>query len=405
MTTRVSSSHHVPALDGVRGIAVLLVMLLHFSMMRPNNAFEYAFVQTLSLGWAGVDLFFVLSGFLITGILYDAKGGANYFRNFYLRRALRIFPLYYAFLILILVVLPRVAPGSMERLDGAPWLWTYTSNFYFATVGWEGMPEHSVHLWSLAVEEQFYLLWPVVVFFLDRTRLLRVAAGAMVIAVLFRLLMQSAPGVSIASYALLPARMDALALGGALALVVRGPSGLEGAAQLASRLLKASGILLAVAISWNLLSFPGNSWLPPLNYPTQIVGYVGTELASGALILWALCATRPGLLRTLSSRPLVALGKYSYGLYLIHVPIRDLIRSWLAQRPTGLPALAGSQLPAQVALYIVGIGVSVAIALVSWHFFEKHFLKLKALFPYGGTAGRKPMRKKLAAVQVPETES
>jgi peptidoglycan/LPS O-acetylase OafA/YrhL len=269
------------------------------------------------------------------------------------------------------------------------------------------MPEHSVHLWSLAVEEQFYLLWPLVVVFLDRTRLLRVAIGAMAVALLFRLVMQTVPGGNIAGYALLPARMDALALGGTLALAVRGEHGLAVAPRLARRLLGAAAVLLAIAIGWNALSVSAaDGWLPALARPTQLAGYVGTELASGALLLIALSARLPFLNRALTSSTLVALGKYSYGLYLIHIPIRDLVRVWLGPR-AGLPPIAGgSQLPAQIALYLGGIGVSVVLALASWHLYEKHFLKLKVLFPYGRAARSKPAPERFAQTQAaPEVES
>ena len=146
---------HIPALDGLRGIAVLTVMWLHFVFLVPRTGGERLFWNLSETGWIGVDLFFVLSGFLITGILYDAKGGPHYFRNFYMRRSLRIFPLYYAFLILIFAVMPLLRASGADHVGKQLWMWTYLSNVLFARVGWEGMPAHTTHLWSLAIEEQF----------------------------------------------------------------------------------------------------------------------------------------------------------------------------------------------------------------------------------------------------------
>ena len=381
------SATHIPALDGLRGIAVLLVMLLHFSMMTPNGPLDSAFSLTFDTGWLGVDLFFVLSGFLITGILFDAKGGAFFFRNFYLRRSLRIFPLYYAFLCGVLLVLPWLAPGSMERLDGQGWLWSYLSNFLFVRVGWEGMPEHTIHLWSLAIEEQFYLLWPLVVFLFDRKNLIRVALIAIAGAIVFRAVAFFIWPNGIAGYALLPARVDSLAMGGLLALVIRGPEGKSEVSQLARRLLLPGLGLLAAAVGWSMVFSPQEGLLPPLKLHTQLLGYTGMMLLSGALILLAVAESGSERLRNaLTWKPLMALGKYSYGLYMIHVPVRDVIRMWRHNVP--LPRVLGSQLPAQIGIFILGMGVSVLLALLSWNLFEKHFLKLKDYFPYNAPSKR-----------------
>jgi peptidoglycan/LPS O-acetylase OafA/YrhL len=397
------SATHIPALDGLRGIAVLTVMLLHFNMLGANGPFDRALSTVFSIGWVGVDLFFVLSGFLITGILVDAKGATYYFRNFYLRRSLRIFPLYYAFLVVILVLLPWVRPGSMEHLEGQGWLWTYLSNVLFARVGWEGMPEHTIHLWSLAIEEQFYLLWPLVVFLCDRKTLVRVALTAIAGAIVFRVVSILIWPTGIAGYALLPARMDALALGGLLAVIIRSERGRANAHKLAKRLLVPGLALLAVAIAWSAIFHPQDGLLPALAPHTQLFGYAGNELVSGALVLYAIA--NPGaeaFQRVLSWKPLMAMGKYSYGLYLIHVPVRDFIRSWL-DNGARYPVVFGTQVPAQMGVFVLGIGISVLLALLSWHGFEKHFLKLKDYFPYNAPrrkASSEP-RAMLSAEQTP----
>src|SRR5262245_1871381 len=157
----VSSKHaHVQSLDGLRGIAILLVMLFHFSDngsdLAPSSVLVDRIFHRLSgAGWIGVDLFFVLSGFLITGILFDAKGTPSYFRNFYVRRALRIFPLYYVALVLLLIMPLMVQHRPVPHLAArdAGWYFAYLSNVKMARAGW---PSHTglAHLWSLSVEEQ-----------------------------------------------------------------------------------------------------------------------------------------------------------------------------------------------------------------------------------------------------------
>ena len=147
----------------MRGIAILMVMLGHFWLgARPGDPAEQALYNFMQNGWIGVDLFFVLSGFLITGILLDAKGHDHYFRNFYARRALRIFPLYYGFLFLWFWVTPALislAPNGpfTQGRDAQLWFWTYMSNNLSIVPG-AVVPRGLNHFWTLAVEEQFYLI-------------------------------------------------------------------------------------------------------------------------------------------------------------------------------------------------------------------------------------------------------
>src|SRR5690349_16429753 len=150
-----------PALDGIRGLATLAVMLFHFTMFEQSSQPLYrAGLALASLGWASVDLFFVLSGFLITGILLDTKGQQHFFRNFYARRALRILPLCYAVLAVVMLVLVATAsvrtPESREFLGRQVWLWTYTTNIEFLVYGYWNFNFGRLwlnHFWTLAVEE------------------------------------------------------------------------------------------------------------------------------------------------------------------------------------------------------------------------------------------------------------
>ena len=163
---------HLPALDGVRGLAVLGVLLLHFiGNMQPQDALERALVTVTKYGSYGVELFFVLSGFLITGILYDARNKPHYFRNFYMRRLLRIFPLYYGVLALVFLVAPLIpllqGPTLDYLVERQAWAWLYAVNIYIAKHG-DWSLSYLDHFWSLAIEEHFYLFWPLVVFLLAR---------------------------------------------------------------------------------------------------------------------------------------------------------------------------------------------------------------------------------------------
>ena len=371
---------HIPALDGLRGIAVLVVMAMHFSIVEPLGAAHGLYHRLSGLGWTGVDLFFVLSGFLITGILYDAKGSRHYFRNFYARRTLRIFPLYYAFLIALFILLPLLAPGTAEPEMGEErvWMWAYLGNVLMARVGWEGLPSHTTHLWSLAVEEQFYLIWPLVVWWAGRQRLLLICVGAIALASLSRAALHLLGADPTAGYTLLPARVDTLAIGSLVALLARDRVSLAWLRKVARPAL---GGALAVIVLMMLVRSPMGT-LPPRNLLVQLVAYPAVAIIAASLLVIAMEANRTSSAgRLLSNGLLPQLGRYSYALYLFHVPIRNvLMNSGIGAGDAGV--VAGSRFPLQVAIIAGGIGVTFVIALLSWHLFEKHFLALKRFFPY-----------------------
>jgi len=371
---------HFAVLDGLRGIAVLTVMLLHFTLFVPANSGEHMLESALAAGWVGVDLFFVLSGFLITGILLDTRETPGFFRNFYARRTLRIFPLYYAFLFVLFLVLPAISEGYAAEhatVDRRWWFWSYLGNVLMALQGWDGMPGHTTHLWSLAVEEQFYLLWPLLIFLVPRRHAGRLAIATILFAWGMRVIL-ALNGEPVGAYVHTFARMDTLAAGALVAIAQRG-IGPVSFAMLIKFFAVSGGFLLVGASAWNASQGQWQQWVA-LDPEMQILGYLGLALGFAALVGHLVHSDSASRLVFHIDRPtLRTLGKYSYALYIVHIPIRNAMKSLVADTG-GLPAVGGSQLPAQLAFTLTGIAISFAIALTSWHMFEKHFLPLKRHF-------------------------
>ena len=253
---------YVPALDGIRGLAIVMVMLAHFTSyggMHPVVALDRLYYGIVMLGGTGVDLFFVLSGFLITGILLDSRKESGYFRNFYMRRVLRIFPLYYATLAVCFLILPFFRPGDSELsllLQEQAWYWTYLANVRMALDGWPAF--HAIgHFWSLAVEEQFYMVWPLAVFAVAGRRLRVLCIVLIVGSLLTRVYFWQAgylPRINVLTIA----RMDALASGAFLAVAARRPGGLQIWARRARPVALITGGVLVLLLLWS------GGWVPRL---------------------------------------------------------------------------------------------------------------------------------------------
>jgi len=388
---------HIKPLDGLRGIAILLVMWFHFAWpAKAQGLITRLYVSVAALGWVGVDLFFVLSGFLITGILLDSKRGTGYFRNFYARRVLRIFPLYYAVLLVTLVILPLIVPydtPALKRLlEGQGWLWLYSTNIsvavehgnWIASADWLRMGA----LWSLAVEEHFYLVWPLLVFFLSRRALLRTSIAIIVLVPILRTVALFAGVVSDTIYCLTIFRIDVLAMGGLLAVLVRDP---ELVAQVRGRTPLAGWLALAVIVAIGAR----HRWLYRMGPSVQTIGYSALAVMFAALLLMAVTSPPDSRLhRILGHRTLVFVGKYSYGAYVLHFMLFPLFQRIFPIAT--FQRVLHSELAAFVLFAVLSMAFTLALAVASYEMYEKRFLGLKRFFEYR-TAAPTP----LPAVEMP----
>lgn len=370
---------HMPVLDGVRGLAILMVLVFHFvGNTLPSTPVERVIVSVTNYGSYGVELFFVLSGFLITGILYDAQNKPHYFRNFYIRRVLRIFPLYYGVLALVFIVAPLIpqlqGPTLDYLVDRQAWAWLYAVNIYIGRTG-DWSFSYLDHFWSLAIEEHFYLFWPLVVFLLARRpRVLIAASLATSLGAMLARLIGSLVGLSWwTTYVITPFRLDGLALGAFLAVIARQPGGLEWLVRVLPRLAAVLGGLLAITFAWTILvSRQGLELVLPVRAALIL-------MLLACLLVWALIAPkRSATSRFFRSRSMVFLGTYSYGLYVYH----HFISYYLTTNRTEvqLARLLGSHAAAVALQATLGASVSLAVAYVSYELFERRFLNLKRQF-------------------------
>lgn len=336
----------IPELDSLRGLAGITIILFHLTPVRSIYS------------WTAVDCFFVLSSYLITTILLEYRGSPGFFRNFYARRSLRIWPIYF------LALFAGVAANSLFHVGGSlealPYYLTYTQNVQYY---WGGrLPDfiHGYdHTWSLALEEQYYLIWPIAVYLLGRRTLIALSLLALGVSVAWR-----ASGLN---SSVLGARCDGFALGGLLALLLAGRD-LDQESR--ARWGRGFGALLAV----NMIPL---AWMMREGYDRDLPVLL-FSIAFFAVVGLLVIRSGDAWLAPMRSPVLIYVGAISYGLYLYHNPVHYAVEIGLRKLGIRLPLTPGY--PAWRAA--LEVALSFGVAVTSWHLIEKPILRLKKRFEY-----------------------
>jgi peptidoglycan/LPS O-acetylase OafA/YrhL len=387
-----SRDSHIPVLDGVRGVAILAVLVYHFWQLMEERylglpmAAKRVFAIS-AIGAKGVDLFFALSGFLITGILLRTKGSPHYFKNFYIRRALRIFPLYYLTLTACLVA------GTIAAIPGYQWrsmIWYFFYLHNIRDTFWKPPIGGPGWFWSLAVEEHFYFFWPLVVLLLRRRHLVYFSLLVMVVAPAVRAVFVARD----MNLFFTLCRMDALAAGALLAVLFTEPAYWQRTVAWTRRLA------LPVGIPAFLSSF----WLTgSQDHPVaQTLKFSLFAVLCGFVLVLSLS---PGTLNPLPAlfamKWLRSVGKTSYSMYVLHpfifVPLIGVLYSaqWSPVR--------GRMWTDIVVDFVLCIGLTVLVSKISWVAIENPFIQLKDRFKYG-VRGR-PIPEESVDLRQPVVES
>lgn len=372
--------NRIKELDGLRGIAVVLVMALHLfkraAYFTEHPTLE-AFTVFTTVGWVGVDIFFTLSGFLITSILLKSKTDEHYFKNFYVRRALRIFPLYYAAIAFVLFFAPKVEEEFTAQLTTTlPIMLLHQQNWALLFDNFH-ITQYLGITWSLAIEEQFYLIWPFIVYKLNREKLVKFSIGYIAVSTLARILGTLVwPDVGEAStffYYTSFARFEEMLFGGLLAVFLTYDGAKEKVRRWSIPLFLVS---FAVFVALHILSLPGSPHPEHASIPLMLGGYTTAALFTLGLIGTFVSHPPQNIFRRIFGNPILAfLGTYSYSMYLFHMTAALILLDvfWHSELRGWKPFV----------LYpLATYAATVVIALLTWHLLEKHMLGLKKYFDY-----------------------
>lgn len=368
----------IKELDGLRGVAVILVMAGH--IFRRANEFThhptlYFISSVASVGYVGVDIFFVLSGFLITSILINTRENQHYFKNFYMRRVLRIFPLYYAvMLIVFMLIIPIKSPEFVSKI---PQLLPYQLLYLQNWVSFIPSIENSYYIsitWSLAIEEQFYLFWPLLVYYIKKETLFKLGLGYFVLSNFIRfvgiLFWQNINQANQFFYYNSFSRFDEMIFGGLLAIALLSVPWRERIKRYAKPILFISLALFSAAWWFE------RSSLNFRHIPLTLVSYtLVTAITAALIIIFTLHPENSKIRKIFGANVLIFFGKYSYAMYLFHLPILLILLDLLWKT-----RLRGWKM---YVIYILSsFLVTIILSFLSWHLFEKRLLSLKKYFEY-----------------------
>jgi peptidoglycan/LPS O-acetylase OafA/YrhL len=337
----------IPQLDAVRGVAILLVIMHNTGEKFPSLRLHGVFTN----GWMGVDLFFVLSGLLITGILLDSKDSIGYFRNFYARRCLRIWPLYYSLLLFMFVVVPFLSRSEAHSVfeKSSPW-WAYPlflQNFLVPVSTMAAGPLGVT--WSLAIEEQFYLVWPLVVRYCSYAQVRNLAVAEICLSPVWRFYLSLH---HVYLYTNVFCRLDGLMAGALLAIAVRSKSFQP------SKFIKPAWISFFVMATLAFVTETHNA---------RWIVFSFAAAASASFVYLSLFCAQKWFQMVMTNRFLVYTGTISYGLYLLHKIPFGMVQSLHLDRYP----------PLELLIILVA---SYVLAILSWNLLEKPFLSLKRFF-------------------------
>ncbi len=364
----------VKELDGIRGLAILMVILYHvgpYAGTFTGNPVLIFVINSMQIGWLGVDLFFVLSGFLITDILLRMREEPNYFKNFYIRRILRIFPIYYIVVALLLVFLPSLEKTrGFQEQSSWPFFIFYQQNWLYILK--RPVSGYLTVTWSLAIEEQFYLVWPALVKWLDKRRLVIAASAAFIFSLCLRLIISRLSlDLNYAeeiNYYSTPTRLDGLMVGALIAIAYKSQAWKNWLARLAWPVFGLSMLAMVYILT-------GKS-VEPFSKNIMITTWSLTALAllGGALIVLLKSQPENSWLRIIfRNRILTFFGKYSYAMYLIHAPIIFFLYHQFSNAK-----LKGGMV--SLTFIVLSISGIILVSLISWNLLEKRILDLKKHF-------------------------
>lgn len=372
-------NQRLPQLDGLRGVAILLVVICHYVANADHSRLAYwprHFLSALTVGWSGVDLFFVLSGFLIGGILLDVRDSPRYFRTFYARRVFRILPVYYLWILLYVAIVavgvygkPGVLPVARRDLATVPIYVLFVQNIVYmpSPFQWKWF----VVTWSLAVEEQFYLLAPIAIRWISVRRLVWLLVAVICAAPVLRFAVYSClPRFSYLAGFAMPCRADALAFGILAAVGWRREAFRR---MLEKRRDVAWGVsLIAFVVVLGLAP----TFVRPAGIVTYTAGYSVLAIFYTCILLLALSQTDSLLVRLLENRVLQYVGGISYCVYIIHLTINQWAHHLLLRSDPEIYDLRG------VGVTLLSVLITWGVAATSWKYLESPAIRRGHQFVY-----------------------